>query len=74
MTPTAAAALSAAKAADIAYVEAIIVATHDARGTSCIVYNLFPETVTELETDGYTVTDETIDGVIYYTIDWSTPV
>lgn len=74
MTPTAAAALAAAKAADIAYVAATIVAVHNERGTRCVVYNLFAETVTDLEGDGYTVTDNTVDGVVYYTIDWSVPV
>ena len=74
MTPTAVDALIASKAADITYVQELINATKAQRGTSCIAYNLFDETVTDLEGDGYTVTSTTIDDVIYSTIDWSTAV
>lgn len=74
MTPTAIAALTAAKAADITYAQDAITAAMNERGTSCVIYNLFSETITALEADDYVVTDVTIDGIIYYTIDWSAAV
>jgi hypothetical protein len=71
MTPTAADALTESIADQLVLVIERIQTAIDAGETNTVYPNLFAANVTEIEAAGYVVTDETIDTVIYYTIDWS---